>query len=316
VLTGRGGWHDVPERPVGLGLVDLRPGKAGKTIWRFVADTDADGKPLDVPGSLAAPTWQALYVLHWDRKYAYWFRLNPEESHLVIDSQTGKLLREQSLIRNVDYRQWDPAAGKYIVHRNVNLREIRELSPRNQLKSNEVIRVMPAWHCNIVVNGYHYFLTSTAHNRNNHPPAGKAGPSHTIARVNVETGKVEYLEAPVTVIRKPGEPDRKVYGVAVTTKTEDSQGNDVAAEDRSKTDGWQIPAFWGSPVALGNRIYFTTMPGITYVVDADAKVLDESALLAINDLGPSGETWSLNTPSYSNGRIYHRSLKELVAIGR
>jgi len=68
--------------------------------------------------------------------------------------------------------------------------------------------------------------------------------------VNVETGKVEYLEVPVTVIRKPGEPDGKVYGVAVTTKTEDSQGNDVAAEDRSKTDGWQIPAFWGSPVAL------------------------------------------------------------------
>ncbi len=316
ILTGRGGWHDVPERPVGLGLVDLRPGKEGKTIWRYVADTDADGKPLDVPGSLAAPTWQALYVLHWDAKYAYWFRLNPEESHLVLDSQTGKLLREQSLIRNVDYRQWDPAANKYIVHTNVNLRQIRELSPRNQLKPNEVIRVMPAWHCNIVVAGYHYFLSSTAHNRNNHPPAGKGGPSHTIGRVNVETGKVEYLEVPVTVIRKPGEPDKKVYGIAVGTKTEDSQGNDVAAEDRSKTDGWQIPAFWGSPVALGNKIYFTTMLGITYVVDAGAKVLDESALLAINDLGPSGETWSLNTPSYSDGRIYHRSLKELISIGR
>lgn len=30
VLTGRGGWHDVPERPVGLGLIDLRPGKGGQ----------------------------------------------------------------------------------------------------------------------------------------------------------------------------------------------------------------------------------------------------------------------------------------------
>ena len=198
----------------------LSPGHEGKTIWRYVADTDAVGKPLPVPGSLASPTWQALYVLHWDQNYAYWFRLNPEESHLVIDSRTGKLVRELSLIRNVDYRQWDPAAKKYIVHRNVNLREIRELSPRNQLKPDQVIRVMPAWHCNIVVNGYHYFLTSTAHNRNNHPPAGRAGPSHTIARVNVETGKVEYLEVPVTVIRKPGEPDQEpVYGdLAVRTK--------------------------------------------------------------------------------------------------
>ncbi len=174
---------------------------------------------------------------------------------------------------------------------------------------------MPAWHCNIVVGGYHYFLTTTGHRRNNHPPAGRAGPSDSIARVNVETGKVEYLEVPVTVIRKPGEPDQKVYGIAVKTKTLDAQGNDVADEERSRTDGWEIPAFWGSPVALGNKIYFTTMLGITYVVDANAKVLDENAVLAINDLGLSGETWSLNTPSYSDGRLYHRSLKELVAIG-
>jgi len=305
VLTGRGGWHDVPERPVGLSLIDLRPGSAGKTLWRFIADQ----------GTEAAPTWQALYVLHWDAKYAYWFRMNPEESHLVIDSNTGKLLREQSLIRNVDYRQWDPEAAHYVTHRNVNLREIPELAPAYRQKPGEVIRVQPAWHCNIVVNGYHYFLVSTGHRRNSKPPAGRAGPSHSIGRVNMETGKVEYLELPVTVIRKPGEPDQKVYGTAVRTKTEDAKGNDVADEDRSRTDGWEIPAFWGSPVALGGKIYFTTMLGITYVIDAGAKELDEKAVLAINDLGPSGETWSLNTPSYSDGRLYHRSLKELVAIG-
>ncbi len=66
---------------------------------------------------------------------------------------------------------------------------------------------------------------------------------------------------------------------------------------------------------MGDNIYFTTMLGITYVVNAKAPVLDESALLAINDLGPSGETWSLNTISFSDGRLYHRSLKELIAIG-
>jgi outer membrane protein assembly factor BamB len=301
VLTGRGGWHDVPERPVGLSLIDLRPATAGKTLWRFVAGD----------GNEAAPTWQALYVLHWDKKYAYWFRMNPEESHLVLGSRTGKLLREQSLIAHVDYRQWDPAANQYIVHKDVNLRDMKELSPRNQLKPGEVIRVMPAWHCNIVAGGYHYFLTTVAHRRNNKPPAGRAGPSHCIGRVNVETGKVEYLEVPVTIAG-----GKKIYGIAQRTKTEDINGNDVANEDRSRTDGWEIPAFWGSPIQLGNKLYFTTMLGITYVVDANAKVLDEKALLAINDLGPSGETWSLNTPSFSNGVLYHRSLKELVAIGR
>jgi PQQ-like domain len=306
VLTGRGGWHDVPERPVGLSLISLAPDRAGQTIWQFVADT----------GAIAAPTWQALYALHWDKRYAYWFRLNPEESHLVIDTANGRLLREQSLIRGVDYRQWDPAASRYIVHRGVNLRDVKELSPRNQLAAGEVIRVMPAWHANIAINGYHYFMTTTAHRRNNAPPRGKAGPSHSIGRVNVETGKVEYLEVPVTVVRRPGEADQRVYGIAVRTKTLNSAGQDVAAEDRSRTDGWEIPAFWGSPIAAGDNIYFTTMLGITYVVNSKAKELDEQALVAINDLGPSGETWSLSTPSVSGGRLYHRSLKEVVAIGK
>lgn len=97
---------------------------------------------------------------------------------------------------------------------------------------------------------------------------------------------VASLLGPVTVIRKPGEPDKQIYGIAVNARTDDIDGNDVAAETRSQTDDWQIPAFWGSPVALGNKIYFTTTLG-AYVVGAAAKVLNEHALLAINDLGPA-----------------------------
>ncbi|MEO6850964.1 MAG: PQQ-binding-like beta-propeller repeat protein [Mucilaginibacter sp.] len=316
ILTGRGGHHGVPERPVGLSLIDLSPGHEGKTIWRFVASTDADGNPLKEPGSLAAPTWQVLYTLHWDKNYAYWFKFNPEESHLVIDSHNGKLLREQSLIKNVDYRQWDPAAKQYIIHKNVNLRDMRELSPRSPLAPDEVMRVLPAWHCNMVINGYHYFLTTVAHRRNEHPPKGRGGPSHCVARVNIATDKVEYLEVPVTVIRKPGKADSLVYGVAVRTSTLNSLGQDIAAEDRSKTDGWETPAFWGSPVAINDNIYFTTSLGITYVINSKAAVLDKSAIVAINDLGPSGETWSMNSISYSKGLIYHRTLKELICIGK
>jgi hypothetical protein len=193
---------------------------------------------------------------------------------------------------------------------------MKELSPRNKLADGEVLRVMPAWHANLTVDGYHYFMTTVAHRRNNIAPKGRAGPSHCLARVNIETGKVEYLEVPVTVIRTAGEADRKVYGIAVKTKTENSHGVDVASEERSRTDGWEIPAFWGSPIALGDKIYFTTMLGITYVVNTRAKVFDEHALLAINDLGPSGETWSLNSISFSNGRLYHRTSKELICIGK
>ena len=306
ILTGRGGWHDVPERPVGLSLVSLAKGEAGKSLWRFVGGD----------GEVAAPTWQSLYVLHWNPREAYWFRLNPEESHLVIDSRTGKLLREQSLITNVDYRPWDEAAGKHVLHADVDLRKVRDWSPRVKQAPNEVIRVMPAWHANIVVGDYHYFMASTAHQRNRVAPKGKGGPSHSIGRINVKTGKVEYLEVPVTVIRKTGQPDQAVYGVAVKTSTLNSKGVDVATEERSRMDGWETPAFWGTPTAVNGRVFFNTQLGITYVIDGNAKVLDPAALLAVNDLGPSGETWSLGSVSYSDGILYHRSLKELVAIGK
>jgi len=315
VLTGRGGHHEVPETPVGLSLVSLAAGNEGKTLWRYVPDTNSDGKAMPEPGSPDVAAWQALYTMHWDARHAYWFRLNPEEAHLVFDSRTGKLEREQSLIKNVDYRQWDPASRALILHAKVDLREMRELSPRNTLAKDEVIRVQPAWHCNIVLNGYHYFLTSTAHRRNRHSPKGRAGPSHCVGRVHIDSGKVEYLEVPVTVMRKPGAEDAFVYGVAQRASTRNNDGVDIAAEDRSRTDGWEIPAFWGSPVAIHDAIYVTTMIGITYVIDSKAKVLDQSALLAINDLGPNGETWSLNSISCDRGRIYHRSLKELVCIG-
>jgi hypothetical protein len=292
ILHGRGGWHDVPERPVGLSLT----GMDGKTIWRYVAGD----------GNEQAPTWQALYVMHWDARYAYWFRLNPEESHVVIDAGTGRLVKEQSLIANVDYRAWDAAAGRHVLHAGVNLRAVRDWSPRVGQAADEVIRVMPAWHANIVAGGYHYFLTSTAHRRNRVGPKGKGGPSHCVGRVHIATGKVEYLEL----------PERRVYGVAVKTETRNAAGEDIAAEERSRTDGWEIPAFWGSPVALGGKVYFTTMLGITYVIDAEAKTLDERALLAVNDLGPSGKTWSLNSISFAGGVLYHRTARELIAIGR
>jgi outer membrane protein assembly factor BamB len=308
ILTARGGPHGVPERPIGMSLISLADGQEGKALWQWTPEDLPDG-PVD------GTTFQALYTMTWDAKYSYEFRHAPEESHLVIDTTTGKLLRTQSLIKNVDFRQWDPAQKKLVLHKNVNIRDMKDFSPRVPLKAGEVLHVFPNWHTNIAAYGYHYFVTSTGHRRNGYAPPGLSGPSHCIGRVNVETGKVEYLEVPVSVIRKPGQPDEFIYNTPVMTKVQDSQGRDVAAEDRSLTDGWQIPAFFGSPTAIGGKVYITTMLGITYVIDGKAKVLDEKALLSVSDLGPSGETWSLNSISYAVGRIYHRTSKEIICIG-
>jgi hypothetical protein len=295
ILHGRGGWHDVPEAPVGLSLTDA---VTGKSLWRFVAGD----------GTEQAPTWQALYVMHWDARYAYWFRMNPEESHVVVDARTGALVREQSLIRGVDYRRWRREKGGYEVLRNVNLREVRDSLP---MPEGEVIRVQPAWHANIVVGPYHYFLVSTGHRRNRKPPKGRAGPAYCVARVQVESGKVEYLELPVAV----DDGGKRIYGTALRTEAKNAEGVDVATEGRSRMDGWETPAFWGSPVAVNGKIYFTTSVGTTYVLDGRAKELDESAILGVNDLGPLGKTWSQNSIAFDGKRIYHRTAKELIAIG-
>jgi hypothetical protein len=112
-----------------------------------------------------------------------------------------------------------------------------------------------------------------------------------------------------------GKPSHFSYGRSLTTHTVDDAGREIADEQRSRTDGWQVNAFFPTPIVLGNKIYFSTMLGVTYVIDAQALVLDEKAVLAVNDVGQLGDTWSLNGPSYADGMLYHRSAKELIAIG-
>jgi hypothetical protein len=44
-------------------------------------------------------------------------------------------------------------------------------------------------------------------------------------------------------------------------------------------------------------------------------VLGENALVSISDFGPAGETWSMSSLSCRDGRIYARTMKELICIG-
>ena len=57
------------------------------------------------------------------------------------------------------------------------------------------------------------------------------------------------------------------------------------------------------------------MIGMVYVLKWNAETLDENALVSISDLGPAGETWSLSSLSFSGGRLYARTLKELICLG-
>lgn len=328
VLTGRGGPHGVPETPVGISLISLKGQQAGNTIWRFSGNTDRQGKVLETAGTVGYPTWQALFNMHWDSQSTYLFKGTPMETVVEINTQTGELVREFPLSQSVDYRPWDPVKQQHQWFTEVNLHEMKDWSPRTQnmttnkraqhfLKGNDLnnlgMYVFPAWHSNIKVGDYLYFLTGTSHFRNKELTKRGllAGPSHSIGRLNTQTGKVEFLELP-SQLTPEGD---YIYGKELRSEPTNSDGVDVAQDNRTKTDGWTIAAFWGSPTVINDKLYYTTLGGLTYVIDAEANVLDESALLAVNDLGPVGKTWSANSVSFSDGVLFHRSAKRLVAIG-
>jgi hypothetical protein len=291
VVHGRGGEHGVPETPVGLSMTSLAPGSQGKSLWQYHATQGT-----------------ALYTMSWDEKYAYWFTVPPNESLDVLDVASGTRVRSWSLSKLADVRRWDGATSKYITLSGVNLNSTADWE-----YCAGSMHVVPDWHSNIAANGYVWFLAVT---NNNDRWGTHTGPPHCLGRVNVETGKVEYLELPVGAQRAPNAAEQLVYGKDLTTTAMDAKGNDVAEDAaRSHTDGWSIPAFFASPILLGNQLYFGTTLGITYVIDASAKVLDETAILGIGDLGPLGQTWSLAGPSFADGVLYHHSSKQVVAIG-
>jgi len=271
ILHGRGGGHAPPEMPYGPSLTSLSSAKVGKTLWHY---------PI-VGGS-------SHYTSSWNSKYACWFHGG---NHLVLDAQTGKLLRKQPLEKNVTYTYFDSETNKYRTKHNTTLR-IRRGKANSTPSTNEA---------NLLVGNHHYFLTHE---------------SHCIGRVNIESGKAEYLQVPVQVVRKAGQEENVLWGVALENDTRNSRGIDIGVVDkRSKGDGWgHVSA--ASPIAVGSKIFLPTMVGMVYVIDANAQKLDQSALLAINDLGPAGETWSLSSLSYANGKVYHRSMKGVVCIGR
>ena len=292
ILIGRGGPHDVSERPVGLSMID--PAN-GKRVWAYA--------PADDGG------WEALYALHSDARYAYWFRNGRVQSHVVLDASTGALVREQPLGEYADVLRFDPATLVPTKLVNADIRRLPD--PVHPLGAGERLHVHPQWHTNLVAGGYHWFLCTTNNRRNGLAPPGHSGPAYSLGRVHVESGRVEYMELPVGV-DAAGEWK---YGAPLRTKTVDARGVEIADEDRSRTDGWEIDAFFPTPVVLGKHLYVTTMLGTVYVLDTTAEHLDQRALVAVNDLGPLGDCWSLSGPSCADGVLYHRNARELVAIG-
>ena len=175
---------------------------------------------------------------------------------------------------------------------------------------------------NLLVGDYHYFR---AYTRN------------YLGRVHVGTGGVEYLELPLQVLRMPGMPEKVLWNDEHRTRdlvslenrkkskrdltttslrlnaVKNSRGIRVMGDSRSEANGWGHTAS-PLPSAFGNRLVVPILSGMVFVVQADADVLDEKAVLGINDLGPLGEAFTRANLTTNGERIFAHTIRGVIAI--
>ena len=272
ILIGRGGHHGVPEKPDGYSLIRIAD---GQRIW-----------------SWQAKSGNALYNSSIGPKEALW--LSETGTVQCLDPATGKELRSYSLVDKVDLHLWDASASHHGSELGVDLKT-RKLT------------VFPAWYSNILVGRQLFFLCFKPGNHRK-----GIGPDYTVGRLNLDSGRIEYLELP-TAVDNSVKPAAYTWHTEAKSDTRNSRGIDAAHDKRSQRDGWHWN-FNGNPIAVNNRVYFTLMNGLVYCLATDTVDFDAKALLGVSDLGPAGGTWSLNTPSVTDGVLYHRSATTLIAV--
>jgi outer membrane protein assembly factor BamB len=223
------------------------------------------------------------FACHWNDRYAFGFN---QGNHLVLDAKTGTLLREQALYTGATLRSYDPDTLTWTTKTNADVKAGKGHPNTNQ--------------ANIAIGDWHWFLS------HNLPYLG---------RVHAETGKVEYLELPAqllaseqsrdddTLLWRKGHPDNKPLN---------AQGFAVGNKGHNGIGWGHISA--ASPILVGPYLYCPVVTGTTYVIDTRVSPLDETALVAVNDLGPGGQTWTLSSLSYANGRLYTHTMREIICI--
>jgi hypothetical protein len=226
----------------------------------------------------AIQKYPAAQNANWDSRSAHFFI---GKEHHSLNIETGKLVKVVSLVKGVTLTRWEN--GQYVTRKNQMLPGARKPI---------------TYFTNLIVGDYHYFRSFAG---------------FLIGRVQFSTGKVEYLQVPVQALRKQDAKGELHWKKTLPNDMKNADGYRATQDKRNAGDGWgHVSA--ASPIVVGNRMYIPTMVGTVYVINWRSKVLDQSALVSVSDLGPQGQTWTLSSLSYSASRLYARTLKELICI--
>lgn len=213
-----------------------------------------------------------------DEKYAYCF---DSKDLVVLDLPTGKTVKRIKIQGRGSFIAFDEKSGRYA---------------KSADASTLVKRHVVTHRTNIGVGKYHFFMSGTP---------------GFLGRVNIETDEVNYLQVPIQVIVENGK--RRLSWSNFEAGDDTGSGFVVTGDKRRLGHGFgHISA--ATPVVLNNHIFFSTVLGTVYVVDATAENFDEHALVAVNDLGLPGQTWTLSPFTAAKGRLYQRTSREIICI--
>ncbi|MCM8530879.1 MAG: PQQ-like beta-propeller repeat protein, partial [Lentisphaeraceae bacterium] len=195
----------------------------------------------------------------------------------LLSTKDGTLIKKIPLTQKVDHHRYDEASQSYSLN-----------SAEAEIN---MVRFSGIFH-----KGYYWFVNS----------------NESIGRINLETEKIELVEVPVHK-SKSGFIWKKN---TIKNDALNSRGVFAAGDKRTALSGWSKgnTRFWAMPTILNDRLYINSLVGLTYVIDTKVDKLDDKAIISINDLGEVGKTWSGNSISFSDGMIFHRSMKELFCI--
>lgn len=224
-----------------------------------------------------------MFNANWDAEHAY---AMAGEYHLTLDTETGREVSRHHLRQNVDHWRHDPETNSHQLERGVVL-------PGNKPRLN-------TYHTNIVIGDWHYFLA--------HEHAA-------IGRVHLRSEKVEYLDVPLQLAVNPDGTRTEIWDAQQTIPIipQNSRGVNLMQDKRSAGTGWgHVSA--ASPILVGHHLYFPVLSGTVYVIDTEAPEFSSEALVAINDLGAAGETWTLSSLAYADQKLYTRTLTEVMCI--
>ena len=294
--------------------------KTGKVLWREKVGTSihnnpmvstlADGRPAIVharggghgplekpygvsltslaPGEEGNTLWSTPldgydppFNSHWNSREVYGFH---NGSHFSLDADTGKELRRHPFHEAADLWAWDRAKNDWFFQGDVELKTGKKHPMTYQT--------------NILVGKWHWFL---AHGK---PYVG---------RIQVETGKVEYLEVPAQ-LEVTQKTSIRHWGKGLKNQPTNAAGFAIGRKGHTGTGFGHISA--GSPILVGKYLFFPVVTGTVYVIDSTVEQLNPKALVAVNDLGPARETWTLSSFSFSQGNLYMHTMREVICIGK